>query len=91
MLARLSFALLVAANPVLAAAPASKDIVVDGSGQAYKLKKVCHTVEVAGSFIPRTNCITKKIPIRKPDGEDLQAVDSAGAVADQSTKASEEK
>jgi len=83
--------LLVGATPVFAAAPASKDIVVDGSGQAYRIKKVCHTVEVAGSFIPRTSCVTKKIPIKKPEGETPQAATGAGAATDQLAKASEEQ
>ena len=66
MLGKLSVALLLAAAPAVAAEPAS-DIKIDESGQAYRTKKVCRTVEVAGSFIPRTSCVTRKIPVKKPE------------------------
>ena len=64
MLGKLSVFLLLVASPSLAAQAAS-DIKIDENGQAYKIKKVCRTVEVAGSFIPRQNCTTKKIPVPK--------------------------
>jgi hypothetical protein len=76
MLGKLSVALLLAAAPAVAAEPAS-DIKVDESGQAYKIKKICRTVEVAGSFIPRRSCVNKKIPVTKPVAE--APADGAGA------------
>ena len=81
MLGKLSVALLLAAAPAVAAEPAS-DIKIDESGQAYRIKKVCRTVEVAGSFIPRTSCVTRKIPIKKPDAESQEAAKVEGAAAD---------
>ena len=78
MLGRLSVALLLVSAPVFAAEPAS-DIKVDESGQAYKVKKVCRTVEVAGSFIPRTTCTNKKIPVKKPDSVTQEAANGQSA------------
>ena len=72
MLGKLSVALLLAAAPAVAANPAS-DIKVDDSGQAYRIKKICRTVEVAGSFIPRTSCVNKKIPVKKPEAANQEA------------------
>lgn len=39
---------------------------------AYKTKKVCRSVEVVGSSIPRTTCKTKRIPI-EPVDKDTEA------------------
>lgn len=78
MLGRLSIALLLAAAPAVAAEPAS-DIKIDESGQAYRIKKICRTVEVAGSFIPRTSCVNRKIPVKKPDAASQEAATAEGA------------
>lgn len=72
MLGKLSVALLLVTAPVVAAEPPS-EVKVDENGQAYKTKKVCRTVEVAGSFIPRTSCTTKKIPIKKLEAQSQEA------------------
>ena len=90
MLGRLSVAVLIVASPILAAGPAS-EIKVDESGQAYKIKKICRTVEVSGSFIPRTSCVNKKILIRAPEASAPQAEVTAGGADEQATKASEER
>lgn len=90
MLARLSVALLIVASPILAAEPAS-EIKVDGSGQAYRIKKVCRTVEVSGSFIPRTSCVSKKVLIKAPEASAPQAEATPGGIENQAAKASEER
>jgi hypothetical protein len=80
MVGKLSIALLIAASPALSAetAPAA-----DAPAKpAYTTKKVCHTVEVAGSFIPRTSCVTKKIPIKKPETETVEAASSQSGASD---------
>ena len=70
MLGRLSVALLLVASPALANDPAPAAKAPEAT--EFKTKKVCRTVEVAGSFIPRTHCVLKKIPVKKPapDGEE---------------------
>jgi hypothetical protein len=90
MLGKLSVFLLLVASPSLAAQAAS-DIKIDENGQAYKIKKVCRTVEVAGSFIPRQNCTTKKIPVTKPVAENQAASSSGGSSENETAKDSEEQ
>jgi hypothetical protein len=78
MFAKLSVALLITAAPVLAQdapAPNSPDDSAQGQAApvAYKTKRVCRSIEVVGSSIPRTTCTTKKIPIkRKVEEADAQ-------------------
>ena len=68
MLGKLSVALLLTASPVFANGPAPAGSAAgDAPQQEYTIKKVCQTVEVAGSFIPRRSCVNKKVPIKKPD------------------------
>ena len=73
MLGKLSIALLIAASPAFAQAAASAQ--ADGASQAaaapvaYKTKRVCRSIEVVGSSIPRTTCTTKKIPIKPVERE----------------------
>ena len=68
MLGKFAFALLIAASPVLAEEPAPNE--ADGASEAqaapvaYKTKRVCRSIEVVGSSIPRTTCTTKRIPIK---------------------------
>jgi hypothetical protein len=83
MLGKLSVALLIVASPALAdeAAPAA----AAPATQEYTIKKVCHTVEVAGSFIPRTSCVNKKVPVKKPAPEPQEAKTESGA-PDSATK-----
>ena len=76
MLGKLSVAFLIFASPALAAG--SNEIKVDENGQAYKIKKVCQTVEVSGSFIPRTSCVNKKIPVKTPESVAPQAAAATG-------------
>lgn len=88
MLGKLSIALLIAAAPALAqdVAPAESD----GAGQAeaapvaYKTKKVCRSVEVVGSSIPRTTCRLKKIPIEPVEQEADAGSDQSGEGAPKS-------
>jgi hypothetical protein len=84
MLGKLSFVLLMAASPALAseAVPAAEA----PAKQEFTTKKVCHTVEVAGSFIPRTSCVTKKIPVKKPAPEPQEAANSQSGVSDGAAK-----
>ena len=67
MFGKLSVALLIAASPAIA----QENPPVGSEGAeaeapkpvAYKTKKVCRTIEVVGSSIPRRTCSTKRIPI----------------------------
>ena len=74
MFAKLSIVLLLAASPALAeeaAQPAEPATAAETlQPVAYKTKKVCRSIEVVGSSIPKTTCTTKKIPI-KPVEEDV--------------------
>jgi hypothetical protein len=77
MLGKFAVALLVAVSPAFAQAPAPT---ASGEGAsedqaapvAYKTKRVCRSIEVVGSAIPRTTCTTKRIPI-KPVEQESQA------------------
>jgi hypothetical protein len=82
MLGRLSVAFLLAATPALANDPAAGTAQADAPAPGYKIKKVCRTVEVSGSFIPRTSCVTKKIPIKKPAPETQDAANPQSGAAD---------
>ena len=73
MLGRLSVALLLCASPALANDPAPAANSPPTPAQEFTTKKVCHTVEVAGSFIPRRTCVTKKVPVKKPDAQPEEA------------------
>jgi hypothetical protein len=71
MFGKLAVALLIAASPAWAqdAAPAGNEAGTTATAPtpvAYKTKKVCRSVEVVGSSIPRTTCTTKRIPIDPP-------------------------
>ena len=76
MFGKLAVALLIVASPGLAqeAAPADPvgEAAVEAAPVAYKTKRVCRSVEVVGSSIPKTTCTTKKIPIKpvEPESED---------------------
>jgi hypothetical protein len=73
MLGKFSIALLLAASPALAEGPARVDAngvaEADAAPVAYKTKRVCRSIEVVGSSIPRTTCATKKIPIKPVEVE----------------------
>jgi hypothetical protein len=73
MIGKLSIALLMAASPALAQDSAPADTEGASEAQAapvaYKTKRVCRSIEVVGSSIPRTTCTTKKIPIRPVEQE----------------------
>lgn len=76
MFGKLAVALLIVASPALAqdAAPADStdSAAAEAPKVAYKTKRVCRSVQVVGSAIPRTTCTTKKIPIKpvEPESED---------------------
>lgn len=84
MLGRLSVALLLVASPASAADPAP--VQTDAQGQEFTTKKVCRTVDVAGSFIPRTHCVLKKVPVKKPAPEGAEAAKPNGGGGDQEAK-----
>ena len=89
MFRMLSVAFLLVASPAMAAQSAS-EIKVDENGQAYKIKKVCRTVEVSGSFIPRTTCVNKKVPVKNPQAEGQEAsATPGGSAAGETVKAPE--
>ena len=70
MLGKLSVALLIAATPALAQDAAPLQPIEGATSEApsapvaYKTKRVCRSVAVVGSKMPRTTCTTKKIPVR---------------------------
>ena len=90
MLGKLFVALAIVAAPALASDPAPADSAA-APAQDYKIKKVCRTVEVAGSFIPRTSCVNKKIPIKKPDAEAPEAAKTDGAAASETGEQKKEQ
>lgn len=86
MLGKLSVALLVVASPALAeesAQPAEANAEAEAPQPiTYKTKKICRSVEVVGSSIPKTTCRTKKIPIKPVETEaaaDAEAAPEAGS------------
>jgi hypothetical protein len=91
MLGRLSVALLLIASPALAndLAPAAA-APSQAPAQEYTTKKVCHTVEVAGSFIPRRSCVTKKVPVKKPVAEKQEAAEAVSAASETTTAGQKE-
>lgn len=67
MFRKLPVALLMFASPVLAqetGEPAAAPAAEAEAPVAYKTKRVCRSIEVVGSSIPRTTCTTKKVPIK---------------------------
>ena len=87
MLGKLSVALLIVASPALADEPApGATAQAAAPAQEYKIKRVCRTVEVAGSFIPRTTCVNKKIPIKAPVPETQEAATTRSGSPDGATK-----
>ena len=79
MVGKFAVALLIAASPAVAqetvtAEPAEGVAAAEAPAApvAYKTKKVCRSIEVVGSSIPRTTCTTRKIPI-KPKVEEASA------------------
>ena len=76
MFGKLSLALLIAASPALGqeSPPAGSDG-ADAQEQPvqYKTKKICRTIEVVGSSIPKRSCSTKRIPIEPPVEEEAVA------------------
>ena len=75
MLGKLSVALLIAASPAIAQeqTPPADSATAEAKPVAYKTKKICRTVEVVGSAVPKTTCRTKKIPIEPPTEEEAVA------------------
>ena len=73
MFTRVSLALLIAASPALAQEAAPVDsgdgVTAEAPKMAFKTKRVCRSIEVVGSSIPRTTCVTKKIPIKPVEQE----------------------
>lgn len=73
MLGKLSIAFLIVAAPALAqttvpAEPAEGAATAAAEAPpatvAYKTKRICRSIPVVGSKMPRTSCTTKKIPVR---------------------------
>jgi len=81
MLSKLSIALLIAASPVLAQEAEPVNSAEGASAEAppvaYKTKKICRSIEVVGSSIPRTTCKTKKIPIEPKPEQSEESSDQA--------------
>ena len=80
MFGKLSVAFLIAATPALAQEPAEPTNAEATEAQAskpvaYKIKKICRSIEVVGSSIPKRSCSTKRIPIEPVEDE---AVAEAG-------------
>lgn len=80
MLGKLSVALLLAASTAFANGPAP----TQSPAPEYRIKKVCRTVEVSGSFIPRTSCVNKKIPIKTPDARSEETAEVEATSSDTS-------
>ena len=83
MFGKLSVALLVAAaSPAIAqeSPPAAGSEGAEAEAPkpvAYKTKKVCRTIEVVGSSIPRRTCSTKRIPIEPVQDEEVAEAGTA--------------
>jgi hypothetical protein len=77
MFGKLSVALLLAASPAIAQDAPTEPATGAGAAAeapvAYKTKRVCRSIEVVGSSIPRTTCTTKKIPIKPADKQEAKA------------------
>lgn len=86
MLGKVSVALLLIVTPAVASGSAAETGSSPAPEQEYRVKKVCRTVEVAGSMIPRTSCVNKKIPVKKAEppsqgtaGNEAAPADASGA------------
>jgi hypothetical protein len=81
MFGKLSVALLIAASPAIAQETPPVDSEVAGAEApkpvAYKTKKVCRTIEVVGSSIPKRTCSTKRIPIEPVQDEEVAQAEPA--------------
>lgn len=80
MLRKLSIALLIVASPAIgeeAVSSAESATAENPQPVAYKTKKICRTVEVVGSAVPKTTCRTKKIPIKPVEEEPVDEADTA--------------
>jgi hypothetical protein len=84
MFGKLSVALLlIAASPAIAQddpppADTGNAEAQESQPVAYKTKKICRSIEVVGSSIPRRSCTTKRIPIEKPEAEGDTAQSAEG-------------
>ena len=81
MFGKLSVALLIVASPAIAQEPAEPAQSDGIQGQAtkpvaYKTKKICRTIEVVGSSIPKRTCSTKRIPIEPVEDEVVAEADN---------------
>ena len=84
MFGKLSIALLIVAAPALAQETAPADLEgAEAQEQPvrYKIKKICRSIEVVGSSIPKRSCSTKRIPIEPPVEEEAAAAESDAAPA----------
>jgi hypothetical protein len=74
MFGKLSVALLIAVTPAVAQdAPPSNTEGAEAEAPkpvAYKTKKICRSIEVVGSSIPKRSCSTKRVPIEPPVEEE---------------------
>jgi hypothetical protein len=81
MFGKLSVALLIAASPAIAQeTPAAGSEGAESEASkpvAYKTKKVCRTIEVVGSSIPKRTCSTKRIPIEPVQEEEVAQAELA--------------
>ena len=81
MFGKLSVALLIAASPAIAqeTPPAGSEGAEAEVPKpvAYKTKKVCRTIEVVGSSIPKRTCSTKRIPIEPVQEEEVAQAELA--------------
>jgi hypothetical protein len=81
MFGKVAVALLIVSTPALAQDTQPADQADTAQAEApkpvaYKTKKICRSIEVVGSSIPRTTCTTKKIPI-KPQEQEADAAKPA--------------
>lgn len=84
MIGKLSVALLIVASPALAEEATQPGGAVNAEAEApqpvaYKTKRVCRSIEVVGSSIPKTTCTTKKIPIKPVETESEDQAQAGGA------------
>lgn len=82
MFGKLSVALLIAATPAVAQEPVeptnSETVAAEEPKPvAYKTKKICRTIEVVGSSIPKRSCSTKRIPIEPVEDEAVAEAETA--------------
>lgn len=85
MLGKLSaVALLFVASPALAEEATQPTETVNAEAEApqpvaYKTKRVCRSVAIVGSKMPRTTCTTKKIPIKPVEQDSEDSGQASGA------------